>query len=487
MVTNSIVVLIICIFSFIPLILGEKARNSSVLTCSDFMVQRRQMGIMPMYATVFATWMSAFAFMGGIEYFYERGPIYMTTVGWDMLFAILFVLVGRRIWFYGKRHGYMTSVDFFDDIYDSRTLNILVTAINIIATLAYMQAQVVAAIIVFKIISGNTVSTYMAGIIFFVILCIYLWAGGLRAVAYTDIFYMILIIGAMLASGVFLAEKAGGIEYIFRTLADVSPEKVAMHNSQVPMWFSLFMIVPIGAFMGPQLWIRNYSAKSESNFNILPLLLGFTSIISVGTLLAGSACIILAGNTAAPDSILLVLMTKLAHPFFTIFIVIGIFAAIFSTANSQVHALASTFTLDIYRRYIDKTAPDSRLVRIAKWSIIVISLISYTFMVLVSEGFFDLAVFALGGTAQLMVPTAGALFWERSHSKAAIAGIISGEISLILLNITGQLDTSICALIGFLVNIVIFSVTSLALPRRSTVSLKITYYRKEYNNRALEN
>ena len=81
MVTNSIVVLIICIFSFIPLILGEKARNSSVLTCSDFMVQRRQMGIMPMYATVFATWMSAFAFMGGIEYFYERGPIYMTTVG----------------------------------------------------------------------------------------------------------------------------------------------------------------------------------------------------------------------------------------------------------------------------------------------------------------------------------------------------------------------------------------------------------------------
>lgn len=483
MVTRAFVVLILCIFSFIPLILGEKARNSSVLTCSDFILQRRQMGIIPMYATVFATWMSAFAFMGGIEYFYTKGPIYMTTVGWDMLFALLFVLIGRRVWFYGKKHGYMTSVDFFDDIYDSKALNIIVTVLNIVATLGYMQAQVVAAVIVVRTVSGNTLSTATSGIIFFVILAIYLWAGGLRAVAYTDIFYMILIVSAMLASGIFLAEKAGGVSYIFDILAQTEPEKVSLSTSQIPMWVSLFIIIPVGAFMGPQLWIRNYAAKEEKNFDTLPLLLAVTSIISIGTLFAGSACIVLAGNTRTPDSILLVLMKDLANPFFAIFIVAGIFAAIFSTANSQVHALATTFTIDIYRRYIDRNAADTRLVMIAKWAVIVICLISYTLMVLVSESFFDLAVFALGGTAQLMVPTLGALFWERSHSAGAIAGILSGELTLIALFIAGQVDSSVAALAGVAVNILIFCVVSAALPRRSTVSLKITYYRKEYINR----
>lgn len=487
MITNSIIVLIVCIFAFIPLILGETARNRSSITCNDFMIQKRQMSIVPMYATTFATWMSAFAFMGGIAYFFEEGPIYMTTVGWDMLFALLFVLIGKRIWFYGKHHGYMTSVDFFADIYESRTLNIIVAIINILSTIIYMQAQVVAAILVFETLTGNLISVYMSGFIVFVIICIYLWAGGLRAVAYTDIFYMILIIGAMLASGIFLINKAGGAEFVFERLAETQPEKVSMTYDRVALWFSLFIIVPVGAFMGPQLWLRNYAAKSESNFNLLPLLLGLTSVISIGTLFAGSACIILAGNTSNPDSVLLELMSSLASPYFAIFIAIGIFAAIFSTANSQVHALSATITLDIYRRYINKTASDVLLVSVAKWAVIAVCFISYLFMVIISSSLFDLAVIALAGTAQLMVPVMGALFWPRSSSEAAIGSIISGEITFILLLISGTLETSISGLIAFAVNAMLFIVISLAKTNRLTVSMKISHYRKEYINRNPDN
>ncbi|MDO4545511.1 MAG: sodium:solute symporter family protein, partial [Bacillota bacterium] len=115
MVTNAIVLLIICLFAFVPLLLGEIARNRSIPTTEDFILHGRKLKIFPMYATVFATWMSVFAFMGGIAYFYEQGPIYMTTVGWDALFAVLFILVGRRIWHYGKTYHYMTPTDFFND------------------------------------------------------------------------------------------------------------------------------------------------------------------------------------------------------------------------------------------------------------------------------------------------------------------------------------------------------------------------------------
>ncbi|MFQ7473711.1 MAG: hypothetical protein ACLRLX_05850, partial [Anaerovoracaceae bacterium] len=131
MISNAIELLILCVFAFIPLLLGEFAKNKSVETTEDFILQGRKLKLFPLYATIFATWMSIFAFIGGITYFYDKGPIYMTTVGWDALFAVLFVIIGRRIWYYGKKYNYMTPTDFFDDIYDSKMLSAIVTIITV--------------------------------------------------------------------------------------------------------------------------------------------------------------------------------------------------------------------------------------------------------------------------------------------------------------------------------------------------------------------
>ena len=197
MITNAIRLLIICMFAFVPLLLGEFARNKAVYNTSDFILQGRKLKTFPMYATVFATWMSIFAFIGGIAYFYEQGPIYMTTVGWDALFAVLFIVLGRRIWHYGKVHNYMTPTDFFADIYDSKSLNTLVTVVTILSTMVYLQVQIVGGLLVMNVATGGIISSYVGGIIFFSILVIYLWAGGLRAVVMTDIFYGILIVLAI--------------------------------------------------------------------------------------------------------------------------------------------------------------------------------------------------------------------------------------------------------------------------------------------------
>lgn len=77
---------------------------------------------------------------------------------------------------------------------------------------------------------------------------------------------------------------------------------------RVVLWISLFFIVPIGAFMGPQIWIRNYAAESERNFNVIPWLLCLSSIICVGTLFAGSSALVLTDHVDNPDSILLTLL-----------------------------------------------------------------------------------------------------------------------------------------------------------------------------------
>lgn len=74
---------------------GIRAQQG-VNNTNDFILQGRKLKTLPMYATIFSTWMSIFAFIGAIAYFYEQGPIYMTTVGWDALVCRTFYPAGTQ-------------------------------------------------------------------------------------------------------------------------------------------------------------------------------------------------------------------------------------------------------------------------------------------------------------------------------------------------------------------------------------------------------
>lgn len=484
MAVNSVVLLIICIFTFIPLLLAEFARNRSVPTLSDFFLQGRRMGMFPMYATVFATWMSAFAFMGAIAYFYEQGPIYMTTVGWDALFAVLFYAVGRRIWFYGKTNGYVTPTDFFHDIYQSSVLDLLVTAVTFIFTMIYIQIQMIGGLFLIQIATKGYISWQVSGLIFFAILVIYLWAGGLRAVALTDTFYGILIIITIISSGIFLMKTVGTMEEMFQRIIDQDITNVTLGGPQGPervgLWLCLFVIVPVGAFMGPQMWIRNYAAKEVRNFELLPFLLCLSSIVCVGTLLSGSAGILLNRGEIESDTLIVHLMLKYAHPLFCAFVFLGIAAAIFSTANSQIHALSAIYTIDIHKRYINKRITENKLLSIAKWTVLAVSAISYVLLLVIPQSIFDMAIIALGGTAQMIVPVLGALFWRQSTGRGALAGLLSGIGVFFLLIAFSGLEGSFCAVLGLLANGIVFLLFAFLQTERGQTGEKIETYKAQF-------
>jgi len=281
-------------------------------------------------------------------------------------------------------------------------------------------------------------------------------------------------------------KTAGGIERTFDLLIQSDPAHVAIignhEGKRTAMWLALFFIVPVGAFMGPQIWIRNYAANSDTNFNVLPFLLYLSSIICIGTLFAGSAGTVLIGKTDNPDAILVELMLKYAHPFFYSFILVGIYAAIFSTANSQVHALSSVYTIDVHKRYINKNMSDRGLLQIAKWAVLLISVISYVLILIIPQNIFDLGIIALGGTAQLFIPVVGALFWKRSLAKGAISGIITGEVMFFLDVSLGAWDTSLSAITGLLCNLIVFLIVCLA-DHNYTTETKITKYKQEYHSK----
>ena len=172
-----------------------------------------------------------------------------------------------------------------------------------------------------------------------------------------------------------------------------------------------------------------------------------------------------------------------ANPYFYAFVLVGIYATIFSTANSQVHALSAIFTMDIYKRYINKNAPEHKLLRIAKFAVIGVSAASYLLVILVPQNVFDLAVIALGGTAQLIVPVLGALYWKESTATGAVIGLIAGESLYMFFIFFSTGDASMSAVVGLIVNFFCFVSASLTDKSRIRTRNKILAYRREYRTR----
>lgn len=484
MVASTPVLLIVFAFAFIPLIFAEIARNKSVPTIEDFFVQSRSMPTFMLIFTVYATWMSAFAFLGASGYFYEMGPVYMTAFAWDVLFGLLFMVIGKRVWYYGKRNHYITPTDFFSDIYNFKPLNLIVTLVMIVFTIPYLQIQLSGGAYIIEIASNGMIPWRMSGLIFYLIIIIYLWAGGLRAVALTDIFYSICLFLSMLSIGFFLIHKAGGIEFVFRAIAEMDVRNVTLpgpkENAGSLLWIAMFITVPIGALMGPPMWIRCYSAEKKKSFDLIPVFISLAAIQCLGTLFAGSAGIILAPGIEQTDSIIPVMLWEHGDAVLSALLFCGVASAALSTANSQIHAVAAVYTMDIHKKYINQSASEKKLVSVGKWAVLIISATAYVLLLNNPVMIIYTGTIGMSGTAQIFVPAAGALFWNRSNGKAAACGVAAGIAALIATAAATDWIISYCAVIALTVNSIVFIGGSLTLNTDMKAREKIVRYKDQY-------
>ena len=486
MTPSTSILMIIFFFLIFPLVLAEFARNRSLPTLEDFFVQSRKMPSVMVFFTVYSTWISVFAFLGASAYFYSKGPVYMTTIGWDVLFGILFMILGRRIWQYGKSRRYISPAALFDDVYRWKPLTISVTLIMFFFTVPYLQIQLSGGAYLIEIASGGLLSRELCGLIFYLIIIIYLWAGGLRAVALADIFYGILVFLSMAAVGILLIREAGGVESVYQQIYQLDPLYVKLPGPSGEagpfLWLALFITVPVGALMGPQMWLRYYAPASKTTFTLMPLLICLISIQSLGTAFAGNAGILLIPGISDSDTIVPRMLLQYAHPVVTALLFCGIASAALSTANSQIHAAAALYTMEIHHRFLKSKASERQLVAVGKWAVLIISIIAYILMLYNPGLIIDTGTVALGGTSQLFPMTLGALFWNRSNKKAGLAGILTGVFFLLLYAFFVPYPASYGALMGLALNGMVFTGGSLLLPKEQETEQRIRRYRLEYHN-----
>lgn len=466
-------ILIIAAFMIIPLIVGLVSSRQLQDTSEDFFVQGRAMGSVAVFFTVAATWWSAFAFLGSNATFYTSGPVYLTALAWNLLFGFMYYWIGKRVWYLGKRFNYLTPSDLLGDFYNSEALRVLVAVITLVFTVPYLQIQLTGGAYLIEVASGGVVPFWLAALLFYFIIIVYVWVGGIRAIAWTDVIYGALLFFGMMFAGYYISGQVGGPVELFARLSASSPEHLTMPgpngNMGYGMWFSLFMIVAIGAFMGPQIWLRMYSVKSGRLFNLMPFLLGLAAFAYFGSVLTGYTGVLLEPGLENADQVLPVMLMNYAPYLLASLIMAAGAAAAMSTANSQIHAVSTVVTMDIYQRYVNRNASQSRIVFIGRLSLVGFSLAAYIMALTVPGLLVTIGIAALAGTAQLIVPTIGAITWRRAHPMAAFWGLVAGVSCVLWLTYGADISNPLglhAGIWGLIINTTLFVVLSLALERR---------------------
>ena len=116
-------------------------------------------------------------------------------------------------------------------------------------------------------------------------------------------------------------------------------------------------------------------------------------------------------------------------------VVASIFAAIMSTADSQLLVAASAVVRDLYEKvwHRGETIPQRRLVLLSRATVLLLVLLAVGFGLAANQLVFWLVLFAWAGLGASLGPTSIlALFWRRTTKAGVIAGVITGTVTTVV-------------------------------------------------------
>lgn len=182
---------------------------------------------------------------------------------------------------------------------------------------------------------------------------------------------------------------------------------------------------------------------------------------------------ILSGS--ASESVFIDMITKLftVHfnlPFIGGVFLCGILAAIMSTADSQLLVAASSVSKDLYKDVLHPDADDKKVLKISRISVIAVAIIAFLIAWNPDSSIMTLVSDAWAGFGSAFGPVVLlSLFWKRANKQGAVAGMITGALTVIVWDyiplIAGQtlaVATGLYSLaVGFPLALVVIVVVSL--------------------------
>lgn len=451
--------------------IGVFASRFSSKGIAEYFVAGRKMNRYVVALSAVVSGRSAWLLIGMTGMAYSVGAQAVWAVlGYIIVEFFLFLYYAKRIRRFAEVHDSITIPDFFASRFrdESGFLRIVVVSIILVFMMGYVSAQFVAGGKTFA--SGFNLSTESGMIITALIVVLYTVLGGFLAVSLTDMVQAFFMLFALVILPVIVISNIGGWNPVIAELSLINPTLIDPFSLSVGAAIGLLGI-GLGSPGNPHIVARYLSIEHPSQFR---------TACAVGTiwniLMAGGAILIgLAGRVVFPESAMLpagdtenlfpILASEFLNPVLFGVVIASIFAAIMSTADSQLLVAASSVVRDIYEKIWmkDEAVSQKKLVFLSRMVVAGIVLLSLGFAFIAEDLVFWLVLFAWAGLGAALGPTTIlALYWKRTTKTGILAGMISGTIVTIIWYFIPVLKSSMYELIpGFITTFLVTIVISL--------------------------
>ena len=146
---------------------------------------------------------------------YGYASFYVLTIPFT---GVLFL---KRQWLMGKRYGFVTPGEMYQQYFGSEAMRILTVIVALFFSVPYLGIQLRASGVLFNILTDGMFSVNVGMWMLATIVALYVGLGGLRSVAYVDTAQCILLWSGIVALGVIAANFAGGFDGLTSKFGDV--------------------------------------------------------------------------------------------------------------------------------------------------------------------------------------------------------------------------------------------------------------------------
>ncbi|HSG80623.1 MAG TPA: sodium/proline symporter, partial [Gemmatimonadota bacterium] len=377
-----------------------------------------------------------------------------------------------RLRHFSEKYDCVTVPDFYAARFGDRDgrLRAILIIIILIFMVGYVSSQFVGGGKAFAASFGLTPA---AGVLLTaLIVLVYTTLGGFLAVSLSDTLQACIMILALVVVPVVAIVDGGGLAAIVQELRTFDPTLVD------PLALSAgaligFLGIGLGSPGNPHIIVRYMSIADPDQLRASAVVGTVWNVVMAwGALFIG-----LAGRVYFPDVAMLpdadteqlypLLAAQHLHPVAFGIVVASIFAAIISTADSQLLVAASSVVRDFYEKILHRgeQVPQKRLVLYSR--IVVALLVGAALIVgLTAEALvFWLVLFAWAGLGASFGPTSIlALYWRRTTRAGVIAGLVTGTAVTIIWELTPSLSSRLYELIpafaaGLLATVVVSLLT----------------------------
>ena len=328
----------------------------------DFFVAGGKLGTFSIAFLWLASWVGGAAIVGGTAKAYEfgiSGGWYITCMAIGCLLFGLFFAARVKRW--GDEHQLLTYPDFIETRYDSRT-RIVATITTIIAYIGYSAGQLAAAGAILSTLLGWDYSSSL--LLASSIIVIYTATGGFLAVTYTDwVQFTLLFVGIVLV-GIPISIANGGTWETLTT--QLPPGHFNPTGWGLPTMLALGVSMPLSFFVAMDSYTRMFAAKSApvaKRGTLLATL--FLLPLAVGAVWLGMTAALLYPAVDNSGDIL----SRMVMDTFPVglkgLMLVGILAALMSTADICILTAAANGSRDIYQRYFNPEVAPRKLFRIS--------------------------------------------------------------------------------------------------------------------------